>query len=278
VESEIVEAILKQCEEKAEHLDGSALVFAGEDWHLGVLGIVASRLVERFCRPVFVLSKAQGDNGAVRCLTGSGRSIPAFHLLEALENMPDLFRKFGGHRQAAGLTLQADNLREFQRRFGEFAAMRLSPDDLRPGYTVDAVTSFADIGDASVQDVLALGPFGFGNPLPIFCATQVEVAAPPKTLKDGKHLNVVLRQGGRTLVSKAWNFGDRVGLFEVGSKLDVLFQLEDDPYSRKRGYGSWCMSLKDARPSTSGLLPASHLLRSWRSGRYSQPLHRSDLL
>jgi single-stranded-DNA-specific exonuclease len=218
---------------------------------LGVLGIVASRLVERFCRPVFVLSKAQGDNGAVRCLTGSGRSIPAFHLLEALENMPDLFRKFGGHRQAAGLTLPADNLREFQRRFGEFAAMRLSPDDLRPGYTVDAVTSFADIGDASVQDVLALGPFGFGNPLPIFCATQVEVAGSPKTLKDGKHLNVVLRQGGRTLVSKAWNFGDRVGMFEVGSKLDVLFQLEDDPYSRKRGYGSWCMSLKDARPSTS---------------------------
>jgi len=74
------------------------------------------------------------------------------------------------------------------------------------------------------------------------------VAAPPKALKDGKHFNVPLRHNGRLLFAKAWNFEDRIALLEPGAKLDVLFQVEDDPFSRKRGYGSWCVTLKDVRP------------------------------
>ena len=92
-------------------------MFAESGWHLGVVGIVASRLVERFCRPVFVLSDAAEDG----LLSGSGRSIPSFHLLEALETMPDLFRKFGGHRQAAGLTIARESVTEFRRRFDAYA-------------------------------------------------------------------------------------------------------------------------------------------------------------
>ncbi len=97
VETEVIEAILKQCEEEVIIDDYAAMVFAGPAWHLGVLGIVASRLVERFSRPVFVLSDASAiAESAEPCLSGSGRSIPGFHLLEALESMPDLFTRYGG--------------------------------------------------------------------------------------------------------------------------------------------------------------------------------------
>lgn len=249
VETGIVETILKQCEDEAFPDSLPGLVFAGQGWHLGVLGIVASRLAERFSRPVFVLSDGIAADGEEPCLSGSGRSIPAFHLLEALESMPELFQKFGGHRQAAGLTLRAARLEQFRRRFNDFAATKLSADDLRPVYAPDAEASFPELTDACFEQIMTLGPFGFGNPSPLFYAACAEVAGRPKALKDGKHLNVPLRHKGRMLFSKAWNFGDRTELFEVGARLDLLFQMEQDAISRKRGYGSWCVSIKDVRPS-----------------------------
>jgi single-stranded-DNA-specific exonuclease len=247
VEREIVEDILKQCEQEASAYNLPALVFTGPGWHPGVLGIVASRLVERFSRPVFVLSDATAEQSDQPCLAGSGRSIPAFHLLEALESMSDLFAKFGGHRQAAGLTLEAGQLETFRRRFSDFAAGKLTVEDLRPHHVADAEVSFSELTDACVQQLMNLGPFGFGNPAPIFYASAAEVAGPAKGLKDAKHLNIPLRHNGRMLFCKGWNFGDRAALFQPGAKLDVLFQIEDDPHSRKRGYGSWCVTLKDVR-------------------------------
>ncbi len=252
VESEIVEAILKQCEEEAVSYEPPAMVFAGAGWHLGVLGIVASRLVERFSRPVFVLSDAaavEESRSGGRLAGLPARSIPAFHLLEALESMPTLFKKFGGHRQAAGVTLHADQLSAFRQQLSEFAATKLTADDLKPEYSADAEASFAELTDAAIQQVLALGPFGFGNACPLFYARAVEIAGPAKALSGGKHFNVPLRQNGRLLFSKAWNFADRALFLEPGTKLDVLFQIEDDPSGRKRGYGSWSVSIKDVRPA-----------------------------
>jgi single-stranded-DNA-specific exonuclease len=247
-ESEIVEAILKQCEESAFDYNARAMVFAGSGWHLGVLGIVASRLVERFSRPVFVLSDASADLGyEAPSLSGSGRSIQAFHLLEALETMRELFCKFGGHRHAAGLTLRADQLDNFRERFAACGGERLCEDDLRPNHVIDAEAAFSELSESCIQEVMSLGPFGFGNPAPVFLARQCEVAGPMKPIKDGKHFNVPLRHNGRLLFSKAWNFGDRTGELVAGTKLDVLFQIEDDPSGRKRGYGSWSLSIKDVR-------------------------------
>jgi single-stranded-DNA-specific exonuclease len=247
-ETEIVEVILKQCEQCAFDHTARAMVFAGSGWHLGVLGIVASRLVERFSRPVFVLSDtaADSDHDAGR-FAGSGRSIPAFHLLEALETMPELFCKFGGHRQAAGLTLRADQVDAFRERFAACAGEWLCEDDLRPNHTVDAEAAFSELTESCIQEVMSLGPFGFGNPAPLFLARECEIAAPPKSIKDGKHFNVPLRHNGRLLFSKAWNFGDRAHQLAPGTKVDVLFQIEDDPSGRKRGYGSWSISIKDVR-------------------------------
>jgi len=252
VELEIVETILQQCEmDSAMTENKSALVFSGPGWHPGVLGIVASRLVERFSRPVFVLSDALNVDAAEGPhLAGSGRSIPAFHLLEALESMSHLFKKFGGHRQAAGLTLGAGQLAEFEQRFAGFAAARLTADDLRPSYSVDASIAFNELSEECIQQIFSLGPFGFGNATPTFLCEGAEITALPKVLTEGKHFSIALRHAGRALFAKAWNFGNRLHLLEAGGKVDVLFQIEDDPYSRKRGYPGWCLSLKDLRPAS----------------------------
>ncbi|HEX4810028.1 MAG TPA: single-stranded-DNA-specific exonuclease RecJ [Bryobacteraceae bacterium] len=248
VESEIVESILKQCDEAPFDLDCAALVFAQSGWHLGVLGIVASRLVERFSRPAFVLSDAIIESNGEECFSGSGRSVPGFHLLEALESMPELFTKFGGHRQAAGLTLRPGQVDEFRRRLREFASNRLGIDELRPRYEVDAEAPFPELTDRAVANIFSLGPFGFGNASPLFCARQAQVAGPLRVLKEGKHFKVPLRHQGRLLFCNAWNFGDRSSLLQQGNVIDVLYQIEDDPYARARGEGSWCLTLKDVRP------------------------------
>jgi single-stranded-DNA-specific exonuclease len=253
VEAEIVEAVVKQCEESAGATDRAAFVFAGEGWHLGVLGIVASRLVEKLGRPVFVLSNASStDESLGPCLSGSGRSIPGFHLLNALESMPELFAKFGGHKQAAGLTLPCDRVREFQERFHLHAAGILTEEDKRPLYRADAEASFAELTDDCVAQLQRLGPFGFGNQAPLFYVQGAEVAGPLKVLREGKHFSVPLRHAGRVLSCKAWNFGERRELLEQGQRLDVLMQIEDDAYSRKRGYAPWSLVLKDVRVTTSG--------------------------
>ncbi len=250
IEAAIVDTITEACTALPAGDTKAALVFRGDDWHLGVLGIVASRLVERFCRPVFILSRSTDlDERGERYLTGSGRSVPAFHLLEALESMPGLFRKFGGHRQAAGLTISAAHYDQFCEQLHAFAAARLSEDDFRPRFQIDALADLGELTERTASQVLSFGPFGFGNPSPILCFTGVQVASAPRTITPGKHFTIPLESRGRTLFCKAWNLGDRIAAFEPGVTLDVLLQLEDDPVSRKRGYGSWCASLKDFRVS-----------------------------
>jgi single-stranded-DNA-specific exonuclease len=238
VEDEIRDA----CERLAVDESSAALVYYAEGWHRGVLGIVASRLVERLHRPVFVLGRNPEDGLA----QGSGRSIPAFHLLEAMEAMPDLFVRFGGHQHAAGVTLEAARVDEFRERFNAYAAARLSPEDFLPRVEVDAVVDFADITEPSVQEVLALAPFGHGNPPPLLAALDVEVAGQPVVMKE-KHLRVMARQNGRTLALKAWNFAERAGEMPAGARVDIAFTLEEDAYSAARGYPAWAAVLRDVR-------------------------------
>jgi single-stranded-DNA-specific exonuclease len=242
-ESEIVRQITDECA-RTPVTDGQmALVFCGKGWHRGVVGIVASRLVEQFHRPVFVLSD-DGDGEA----QGSGRSLHPFHLLEALQSMEGLFTRFGGHRQAAGLGLPVARVGEFRRRINEYAAARLRPEDFRPVIEVDAQVELAEVNDASVADVLSLAPFGFGNPAPVFAAHGLEVAEAPVVLKD-RHLRLKLRQNGRMLVVKAWNFAERRHELRFGSNVDAVISFEADSYALSRGYAGWSATLKDVRPA-----------------------------
>jgi single-stranded-DNA-specific exonuclease len=111
---------------------------------------------------------------------------------------------------------------------------------------VDTLVDFGDITDSGVQEVLALAPFGHGNPPPLLAALDVEVAAPPVVMKE-KHLRVMLRQNGRTLRLKAWNFAGRAGEMPPGARVDIAFTLEEDPYSAARGYPAWAAVLRDVR-------------------------------
>jgi single-stranded-DNA-specific exonuclease len=242
-EAEIARAIFEQCIEQPVTDRDAALVFAGEGWHRGVVGIVASRVVERFHRPAFVL----GIDGGIA--QGSGRSIAVFHLLEALESMPDLFTKFGGHRQAAGVTLPAGRIEEFRECFRKYAAARLTPADFEREMEIDAEIGLDEVTDRSVLDILRLAPFGYGNPSPLFAVRQVEVADAPD-VRNEKHVFLRLSAKGRTLHVKAWNFADRLGELEAGSVIDVALQFEEDAYSASRGYAPWQAVLRDLRPAS----------------------------
>jgi len=241
-EAEIAKTIFEQCIQQPVTDGDAALVFAAEGWHRGVVGIVASRVVERFHRPVFVLGI---ENGLAQ---GSGRSIPIFHLLEALEAMPDLFSKFGGHRQAAGVTMGADKVEEFRNRMRGYAGERLTPSDFERELAVDAEIGLDEINDRSVADILRLAPFGYGNAAPTFVVRGVEIVAPPDVRKE-KHLFLKLKVNGRVIRAKAWNFADRISEFAPGTRVDLALQFEDDSYSAARGYAPWQTIVRDVRPA-----------------------------
>jgi len=162
--------------------------------------------------------------------------------------MPELFERFGGHRQAAGLTLPSDKVDLFRARLNDFAAARLTLDDLAPQVEIDATLEFSEINERSVAELFSLAPFGCGNPAPKFVAFDVEVAGPPVPMKE-KHLRLMLRQDGRTLALKAWNFAERACDLPAGARVDVIFTLENDAYAAARGLPGWGAVLRDCRPA-----------------------------
>ena len=243
-EREIVANILSQCEQNPPKDSDCALVFSGQEWHRGVVGIVASRLVERYSRPVFVLG-GDGDSGLFQ---GSGRSIRAFSLVEALETMPELFERFGGHHMAAGVTLRSALVDEFRERLRAYAGSRLTAEDMAPTLTIDARVDAADIGEDLAREVEALGPFGLGNPTPVFVLPEAEIAEEPAVFAE-RHLRLKARKDGKYFRFTAWQFADRKPEFVSGGRMDLAFSAELDPRSAERGYPGWVLTLKDARPA-----------------------------
>ena len=243
-ERQQVEAEIREICEQIAVADGEcALVYYAEDWHRGVVGIVASRLVERFHRPVFVLGRNDEDGMA----SGSGRSIPAFHLLDALESMSDLFAQFGGHQHAAGVTMDPARVAEFRERFNAYAAAKLAPEDFLRRVEIDAVLDLGEISERAIDELFSLAPFGHGNPAPMFATLDAEVAV--ATVWKDKHLKLTVRQKGRTLSLKAWNFASRVAELAPGSRVDLAFHIEEDAWSAARGYPGWAATLRDFRPA-----------------------------
>jgi single-stranded-DNA-specific exonuclease len=125
----------------------------------------------------------------------------------------------------------------------------LTREDLEPCLPIDGFLSFSEITHEAAMEVLELAPFGFGNPSPVFGVRNVEVSGPAEAWND-KHLNVRLRQNGRGLKIKAWNFGARAAEFTPGATLDAAICFEADKYSAARGYAPWCVELRDVRPAS----------------------------
>jgi single-stranded-DNA-specific exonuclease len=216
----------------------SVLVVAGEGWHRGVIGIVASKLVEAFHRPAIVLS-IEGE-----LAHGSGRSIPQFDLLAALERCAPLFVRFGGHRQAAGLLIEAGRIKQLRASVNDVADETLGPDDLVPRLKIDGELGFRAITGDVAADLGALAPFGAGNPRPVFAARGVEVIDGPHLVKE-RHLRMALRQDGRIFRAIAWRGGERHDFVaEHRSGLDVAFSLEQNQY---KGETFVELSLSDVR-------------------------------
>lgn len=237
-EAAILAAARKTIESDPDIGAHHALVVAGEGWHRGVIGIVASKLVETYHRPVVVLSV---DDGVAH---GSCRSIPAFDMLGGLERCHDLLLRFGGHRQAAGLSLEADRVREFRRRLGGHADEVLSPDDLRPRLSVDLALRLAEITPGLVDGLQRLAPFGMGNERPVFDSSGVEIADGPSRLKD-RHLVMTVRQDGRRFRAIAWRAAEREAFFAAHrGGVDLAYHVERNTF---RNETSIELQLVDAR-------------------------------
>jgi single-stranded-DNA-specific exonuclease len=199
------------------------IVLAGEGWHPGVIGIVASRVVEEFGRPT-VLIALEGEEGK-----GSGRSISAFDLHGGLARCSDLLIRFGGHRSAAGVTVARDHVDAFADRFNTVAAEALTADDLVPELHGDLELPF----DAATDDLESLlrhlEPCGVGNPAPVLVSRGVRLGAPPRAVgKDG--LRLVLQNGGHTLTAIGWGMAGRRGELDLERPLDVAFRLDRDEW------------------------------------------------
>jgi single-stranded-DNA-specific exonuclease len=163
--------------------------------------------------------------------------------------MPDLFTRFGGHRQAAGVSLPTGSVAEFRRRLNTYAGTRLTPSDFQSQLAIDATVTLRELTTGpAVEELLAMAPFGFGNPPPMLAILGAGVAGAPVVMKE-KHLRVHLRQNGRSLFPKAWNFAERAGDFTVNEPIDAAFSVEEDLYGQDRGFANWAAVLRDVRPS-----------------------------
>ena len=227
-EADIVAQARKLVETDLEIGSRTVLVVAGEGWHCGVIGIVASKLVDAFHRPAIVLS-IDGETAH-----GSCRSIPSFNMLAALESCADAMVKFGGHTQAAGLTLETGRIRELRARVNEFADRCLGPDDLRPRLWIDGALGFRSITEQVASEMTRLAPFGAGNPCPVFRTSRVEIIDGPRRVKD-RHLKMAFRQDGRVFRGIAWRASEREAFVaEHRGAIDLAFSLEQDTWNGER--------------------------------------------
>jgi len=246
-EDRILAQIESEIERDPERFRRSFIVAHGEGWHRGVIGNVAARLAERFYRPTLVIS-----TGGDRC-QGSGRSIPGFHILEALESSAEFFQAYGGHAQAAGCTLAAEyNSAESVERLAEslerYAGRVLSDADLKPSLRLDADLQMEEISFRHCEDLELLAPYGIGNPEPVFCSRGVEVSSGPWVLKE-KHLKFATRSASVPNNVIWWRNGDAAGDLAEGDRVDIAYILTRDDY---QGVERLLFTVKDLHLGTAG--------------------------
>lgn len=217
--------------------DRYGLVLSSRCWHAGVIGIVASRIVEQTARPA-VLVAVDGGIGK-----GSGRSIKAFDLHAGLSRCSDLFDRFGGHRSAAGLTMQEERLPEFVERFDEVARSQLTPDDLVPELRIDLEIPVSAVDERLEQLVRYFEPFGMGNPAPVFRAENVRLAGRSRRIgADGVRLAIETPTG--ILNGIGWGLAASTGRLDEAGSYQMVFRIERDDY---RGNSELQLRVSDIR-------------------------------
>jgi single-stranded-DNA-specific exonuclease len=231
------------------------LVFDGDGWHRGVVGIVASRVVEKTGRPALVIAK-DGEEAH-----GSGRSIAALHLLQALESCHDLFTRFGGHSHAVGFALPSAQLPELKLRLNKYAEESLSAEDLIPEIEIDAEIPLRAVSPDLRNHLCRIEPFGQGNPEPVFSSAGASVLLPPRFIKD-KHVKLRVNQtqpdGKRSFSYEAmgWRMAERVQSEAVmpGELVDIAYKITMNDHPE---FGGLELTLEDFRRSSSSPLTAA---------------------
>ena len=246
IEQEAIERAERHITSRSPH----ALVLYDEDWHLGVIGIVASSIVERFHKPTILLT----HNGEE--VKGSARSIDGINIYEALEECEEVLTQFGGHDHAAGMSLAADDIEAFRDRFDAAVGERVTPELLTPSIKVDASVDLDTIG--TVEDrfwavLKQFGPFGPANPRPVFHAQDLAVVSARTVGSDDAHLKCKVRQrassGGRSFDAIGFGMGAKLSMLREsrasGTPVEMLFSLEDNTWN---GRTTLQLKVRDVRP------------------------------
>jgi|Deesub1362A_J573_1020465.scaffolds.fasta_scaffold06039_2 single-stranded-DNA-specific exonuclease len=235
VESRILDEALNMIER--ERL-GEAIVLASKEWHEGVIGIVASRLVEMFYRPVFLFAIRDGIG------KGSARSIPPLNIYEVIHECNDLLLGYGGHRQAAGMRIKEENIEGFNERVIQTIRGRLSPEDFIPVLELDASVKFSDLDFRLIQEFEKLEPYGEANNEPLLGTKKVKIVQ--QRIVGNNHLRMILRQDDIHLETIAFGMGDMMEKFTPDSLVDIAFVPAINEWNSTR---SLQLNLKGIRPS-----------------------------
>ncbi len=207
------------------HSPKKSIVIYNKDWHKGIIGIVASRLTELYYKPSVVLTLTNG------LATGSSRSVQGFDIYKAVDSARDLLENFGGHAYAVGLSLKEENIPEFTRRFEEYVANNITPEQLTPQIDIDALLTFSQITPEFVSTLRLFNPFGPGNQKPVFCARNVRDFGSSKLVgKQLEHikLDLVDDTSGKVISAIAFNMAQHFEYIHSGKPFDICFTIEEN--------------------------------------------------
>ena len=227
-QEEILQKAIEVIEADLSFKDDKVIVVHGDDWHHGVIGIVASLLTEQYFKPCFVLS-VQGETA-----TGSARSIEGFNVFQAMEHCKELFVKYGGHEQAGGLTIKTSDIPRFKQKINAYATITFAKNPAQHRIKIDAEAFLADIKLQTVEALQTLAPFGEGNDSPVFRLNQVTVLQKKRMGASGAHLRLVVGNENVQVQAVAFRKGELEPYIELNGKLDLLVTPAINEYMGKR--------------------------------------------
>ena len=238
IENDILNCAAAKVEEELDINKDRVLVLGNENWHIGVIGIVASRLVDRFYLPTFIMSR----DGEIS--KGSARSIPGFNIFEAMSRHSYIFEKFGGHEMAAGFTIRTERIDELRESMNKEAERILGMDKLMPEIFVDYKLRPADITLDTVKQLKCMEPFGTGNTSPVFVYRGLKVTSSKAVGNERKHLSLMVYDGVNEIKCIAYNLGNMQKSLSIGKKIDIICSVENNIWN---GIENVQLNIKDIK-------------------------------
>jgi single-stranded-DNA-specific exonuclease len=218
IQDDILREVRVMIESQRHSENSRAIILSSSNWHLGVIGIVASKIVEEYNKPTILIS-VDGEYGK-----GSARGIPSFHLYESLQKCGDFLVDFGGHKYAAGLTIKSEMIDKFKEYFQKVAAEALNTDDCIPQIDIDVSIGLAELDYTLTEEINRIGPFGQSNPPPLFCSRGVEVSGEPVVIgKNNGHIRMDVDDGSEIMEVVGFNFSYLIDRIDYGSKYDIVY-------------------------------------------------------